>query len=265
MGRLCAACLVLLLCVSCTDTFFVEVSIDESHPWERASGRQFWYTLVYQGEYGLVMENLSIGVKRVRVAVPRSSGTVIFAAYPLGGGLPMGGALSIGQRGGTVSLFGAEGPLSDALLHVAKSWPEPVGCVNYERLSMQVHAIDPRCLCVDWNRIATDIVCGKLAESSVKRRDGRDVLLCDVPTGRWVCELASLGSFTIFHDEQVLLPSMPAGLIRYLNIESKMELRLLVPDDPAEDPLFFLAPVDTLLAISDPAYHDLVGRSHDFP
>ena len=264
MGKLYAICLLLLMCVSCEGSFEVDISIEDSHPWERASGRQFWYTLVYQGTDGLEMVNLPIGTRRARVAVPRL-GTVVFAAYPLGAGIPMvAHCLSEKQRKSIV-LSADLGPLCDSLLHIAKTWPLPVTHVNVSRLAARVREIAPDGMGVDWNRLATDIVSGTLGRDSVTKLGGRALVLGDVPGGRWVCEAGSFGSLTIFDGEEVSLDSVPPGVLRFVNLARKMELRLMVSEEPGEMPFFHLAPVDTLLAISDPAYHDLVGRAHDFP
>ncbi|MFA7642567.1 MAG: hypothetical protein WCY74_04725 [Sphaerochaetaceae bacterium] len=254
----------LLFFSGCEPSYFVDVRLESSHPWERASGRQFWYTLVHTGTSGLEMNNIPIGVHDIRLAVPRSR-TVIFAAYPLGTGFPVGGGMTTGTSEGPILLTSLEGPLGNMLLQVAKQWPAVVSHIDFDRLSDAVRQADERMLCIDWNRVAASIVNGTLGESSIQSIETRTVELSDIPEGSWVSESPMIRSFTLYGKDTVTLDSLPPGMIRFVNLQGRMELRVLVPDDETEAPFWYIAPLDPILAISDPAYHDLIRSADDFP
>lgn len=267
MGRylLCFILAILsLFSCACAQQYQVDILLEGSHPWERASGRSFWYTLVYCGEAGLEQATIPIGSRNARIVVPRSQ-TIVCAAYPLGTGIPFGGAATLSQTYSRVTLTMEEGPLCDTLLRVAKQWPNPVGRVNYDVLLREVRLKDVQAFRIDWNRLSREIISGKLSSSSVRTLLSRDVRLTELPAGKWVGEYPGLGSFSLFTEGETTIGHLPAGLFRFVNLGCKLELRVLVPADPEEDPFAYMAPLDTLLAISDSAYHALLGRFDDFP
>ena len=50
---------------ACESASWTTVQIVGNHPWEKASGRQFWYTLLYRDDTDLRQVNLPIGVRGV--------------------------------------------------------------------------------------------------------------------------------------------------------------------------------------------------------
>jgi hypothetical protein len=95
----------LLLLTTCQPTTLVEVVLGESHPWEVASGRRFWYTLIYQVEGVFEQVELPIGKRKVELLLPPGK-TTILAAYPLGNGAPLGGAFQGETRASNSSTRG---------------------------------------------------------------------------------------------------------------------------------------------------------------
>jgi len=252
-----------MLYSSCEPGIWVEVVITDDHPWEAASGRRFWYTLVYQRDQELEHVQLGIGVRRIRLMVPYAQ-TVVFAAYPLGTGLPFGGAYHASKNRREVKLTAKKGPLAEALLHIAKVWPDPVSSLSFEKLYNQVLTISTSGGGIDWNYMAKDVVKGTLSEESVRKGSTLDVHLLELPQGFWKCESPFVDSFYAFSDYQIDLQSLPAGIIRYVNLDYGLELRVIVPDEEEEDAFWHVVAMDTILMISDAAYQELLEKSRGF-
>lgn len=256
--------LLCLLCNACESGAWIEVEIVDDHPWEIASGRRFWYTLVYQGDQGLKQIQLGIGVRRIRLLVPYAK-TIIFAAYPLGTGFPFGGAYHASKNCRKVELTARRGPLAEALLHIAKLWPGPVSTLSFDKLYDQIVTISASGGCIDWNYLATDVVKGTISEDSVRNSTTVDVQLSELPQGFWKCESPFFDPFYAFVDYEISLQSLPAGIIRYINFEYGLELRVVVPDEEGEDAFWHIVAMDTILMISDTAYQELLEQSYGFP
>lgn len=254
----------LFLFLGCEQNLWIEVSLGEDHPWETLSGRRFWYTVVYQGPQGIEQQQLSIGVRTFRLLVPPAS-TCIIAAYPLGQGIPFGGAHHAQNDGKRVTLRLRDGPLAKNLLQIAHSWPEPVEKVNFNRLSKEISYVDSRGIAIDWNRLAHDLVNGELDSDSIHHSQLKDVDISDLLSGHWVAETHRIPSFYAFSSVVSDLGELPPGIFRYLNLDAKMELRMVVPDDDSQQVFWHLVPLDALLRLSDSAYQKLLEGDGDFP
>lgn len=244
---------------SCEENLRIEVKLDQSHPWERESARQFWYTLVYHSYDELNFITLPIGVRKINLEIPRNQ-TVLFVAYPLGEGLPFGGAYYRGAKKRVVNLKSDEGLLCEALLHIVKSWPKCVNSINYPYLVSEMRVVDEHLFSLDWNRLGKSIVEGTISSTSIVKNGLRDVILENIPTGKWVCENSSFGSFAVYGDEYVILENLGPSVLRFLNLNLKLQLKIVVPDDLSEEAFYYISPINTLLTISDLAYYQLINK-----
>ncbi|MFA5570615.1 MAG: hypothetical protein ACOX0W_04100 [Sphaerochaetaceae bacterium] len=245
--------------VSCDTNRTITISISESHPWERASGRVFWYTFVYPEGDELMKINLPIGVREITINRPKLH-SFVCAAYPLGEGIPFGGAYVLPQQK-SVELHLQEGPLVEALLHTSKKWSRVVSQVNYNQLKELVKNVDHTMIALQWNALVKDIVDGKLKESSVKAGNRNKVVIEELPPGKWVSETDAVPSFTAFMDHEVTMENLPSGMIRFLHVEQNMELRIIVPEESNEEVFWHITTVDPLLLLSDSLYYELLyGR-----
>jgi hypothetical protein len=244
--------------IGCSDNFVDEVEIGEAHPWERESARAFWYTLVYQNKDSLRVTTLPIGSRKALVEVPKT-GAIVFVAYPLGEGLPLGAALEATGLNKKLKLDSELGSLGETLLYVAKTWPKCVQSINWEKICKEVLCVDDKGLAIQWNRLANDLVNGKLSSLSFQKGVTRDLVLEDIPSGKWVCEIKGFGSFVVYKDEAVVLKELPVGLLRFLNLQRKLVLKIFISEDENEDPYYYIGPCDSLLTIADSDYYELLN------
>lgn len=267
IGRVLAVCILIVGIIAsataCESTSWTTVQLVGSHPWEKASGRQFWYTLLYHDGSALRQVNLPIGVRSIRIMVPKAR-TTIFAAYPLGTGIPFGGAYHAVANNLQVELSMYDGPLADALLQVSKQWPGPIGQLNFTKMAQKVKMVDPDGTRLDWNHLATDIVKGTISDASFRTSGSGSIIIGSVPQGRWIGEQSGSGTFFVFADQEVVLEDLPPGLVRYLNLDYGLELRIAVPDNTQDTPFWHMVPIDILLRLSDWAYHELVHAGNTF-
>ncbi len=258
-------CIVAVCCtLSCDSSPWIEVSLGEDHPWELASGRRFWYTIVYTSSNGVQMQQLSIGERVFRIPSSRT-GTTVIAAYPLGGGIPLGGAYHAGVDERTVTLSFADGPLARTLLQVAHQWPNPVAQSNFSYLAKEISFIDLRGLCIDWARLSRDVVEGSVGSKSFIPGDAVDISVSEIPPGRWIAETSTLDSFHAFSYAESTVRDLTPGVFRFLNLDHLLELRIVVPDDSQEDPFWHAVPADTLLRVSDATYQELLEGGGRLP
>lgn len=248
----------LSLFISCSDSLVVQLEIKDSHPWEKESARAFWYSVVYQENNTLKTTTIPIGERTILVRAP-SKGAVVFVAYPLGEGLPLGAALEATSSNKKVLLEANGGQLAEVLLYTAKKWPLCTRSINWSNIKREILNVDCKGLAVDWNRFAKDLVNGKLTESSFTKGATRDLVLEDIPSGRWVCEIDEIGFFTIYKNEEVFLKDLPEGEIRFLNLEKKMALNIFISEDKNEDPYYYIGPLDPILTIPTSEYYKLLN------
>lgn len=247
------------LFLSCEEKLKIEVKLEQAHPWERESARQFWYTLVYHTYDELNFVTLPIGVRKINLEIPRGQ-TVFFVAYPLGEGLPFGGTYYRGSKKRVVNLKSEEGLLCEALLHIAKSWPKCVNTLNYPYLVKEMRNVDENLYSLDWSRLGKSIVEGSLSDSSIVKSSLRDIILESIPVGKWVCENNSFNSFSVYGDEDIILKNLGPSVLRFLNLNLKLQLKIVVPEDLSEEIFYYIGPINSLLTISDLAYYQLINK-----
>ena len=256
--------ILLILFAGCNQDLWIEVSLGEDHPWEAISGRRFWYTVVYLGNQGLEQHQLSIGVRSFRLPL-RAGSTTVIAAYPLGQGLPFGGAYHAHAKQDGVRLTLRDGPLAKALLHIGQNWFEPVSQVNFHMIAREILYKDVGGISIDWNHLGKALVKGELSSGSIRRGITREIQLSDVMAGHWIAETPHISSFYAFSSMSTDIGELPPGIFRYLNNAEKMELRIVVPDDATQPIFWHIVPVDAVLSLSDAAYQQLLERRDDFP
>ncbi|PKL14331.1 MAG: hypothetical protein CVV52_02330 [Spirochaetae bacterium HGW-Spirochaetae-8] len=252
----------LIILCSCEQEHYITVVLAQDHPWETASGRRFWYTLVWNALDGEISKtHLSIGCRSVRVPVVAGQ-SVVFAAYPLGTGIPLGGSYLAIDKKETVSLTVEEGPLADMLLSLSKRWPAPVARVNTHRLVEYIEAVDPLGIGIDWNILAKSIVEGDFSSTQVRGLQSIELVLDGLPEGRWVCEHAGYPALFGYCENPVVIKELFPGLLRYVNMERDMELRLVVSEDAITGQpggsYWHVVAIDPLFTLSDAAYQQML-------
>ncbi|MFA5467569.1 MAG: hypothetical protein WC224_00755 [Sphaerochaetaceae bacterium] len=243
---------ILILLTNCENGISVEVVIGETHPWEDFCGRRFWYTLVYQIDGNLEQLVIPINSRGVRLQLPYGK-TSIFVAYPLGKGTPLGGAFEGSKE---VKLYYAQGPLAEALLNLSKFYHAPLDFLSFEKLSALVLEMRSSGDGFDWNSLAKDVVNDTLSSKSLKMVPLESVTLNDLPVGYWVSEKRCFPSFFSFIDKECVVKELPVGVVRYLNFDLSLELRIIV--SPDELPFWHITTPDPLLLISDGSYQELL-------
>ena len=108
--------------------------------------------------------------------------------------------------------------------------------------------------------IGKEYIEGSLNNSSIVRSNLRDVVLENIPVGKWVCENKSFSSFTVYGDEDIVLESLGPSVLRFLNLNLKLQLKIVVPTDLNEEVFYYIGPINTLLTISDSAYYQLINK-----
>lgn len=205
--------------------------------------------------------HLSIGCRTVRVPVATGQ-SVIFAAYPLGTGIPFGGSYLAIDETTTVSLTMEEGPLADMLLSLSKRWPGPVSRIHTHHVQNHIEAVDPLGLGVDWNLLATAVVEGELSRTKVRSLQSIELVLEGLPEGRWVCEHGGYPALFGFCENPVVIKELFPGLLRYINLERNMELRLVVSEEAVTGhpggTYWHVVAVDPLFTLTDTAYQQLL-------
>ena len=247
---------------SCEQERFITVVLAQDHPWETASGRRFWYTLAWNGVDGEISKtHLSIGCRSVRVPVATGQ-SVVFAAYPLGTGIPLGGSYLAIDNKVDVSLTVEEGPLSDMLLSLSKRWPAPVARVNTHHLLDYIEAVDPLGIGIDWNTLAKSIVEGEFSQAQVRGLEPIELVLEGLPEGRWICEHVGYPALFGYCENPVVIRELFPGLLRYVNMERDMELRLVVSGDAVTGQsggsYWHVVAIDPLFTLSDAAYQQML-------
>lgn len=266
MKRVCLIVWVLLLLsftLSCTFQRTVEVRLGSEHPWELASGRKLWYTVAYNTLSGTERAHLSIGQRSLRIALPHHQ-SLIFAAFPLGEGLPVGGfSTPSKQDASLVVLQWEQGALAAALLELAKRYPEVVATVNFEQTWRMIAALDPTGAKIDWNQLCRALVEDEVDATSFVTNAGSKLIFEGLPSGVWICETPIYANLYGFSQQQVEVTNLAPGVTRYLNLESKLTLRIVcpenaLPDEEQQSPFWHITRADALFLLSEANYQSLL-------
>lgn len=246
-----------LCCLSCDASLWVEVTIGDEHPWERASERKFWYTIVCFNKEGITRQQLSIGKRSFRIPLTPGQ-TTILAVYPLGSTAPLGGAYHPGSDIPSVQLTYDKGPLAHHLLHIATQWPKPIATCDFGYLYCEIRSIDVHGTAIDWGLLAEDLVSGELSSDSFAPSETKDVILSELLPGWWIPESPLYPKFYAFSFADTAVEALTPGVHRYLNVAHGVELRIVVPDDPNAAAFWHVVPMDPLLQLSEDAYLQLL-------
>jgi hypothetical protein len=187
---------------------------------------------------------------------------VVFAAYPFGAGIPFGGASHAVDSSKSIQLTIENGLLADMLISLSKRWPEPVSRVNFHNLSTYVLAQDLSGSAIDWNYLAKSIVEGNFSAKKVRKLQDMEIVLEGLPEGRWLCEHPGFGEVFGYSENPVVIDGLFPGVVRFLNLERGLELRIVVSQD-AETGMYggtywHLVRMDPLFFLSDSAYQEIL-------
>ena len=215
---------VVLLC-SCSQGMFsrtVEVVIPP-HPWEKASGKNLWYTLRWTDSSGV--RSLYVGPEQRSVSLEVPVGeTVIVAAYPLGELNPCGGAVMPSDESRTLVLSQNEGVFADELLSLDR---EVTRDLNYGLLigNMLKKCDDLRQ--IGKVSVIRDIQNRQLHDASIKTVSLFGIEQFAVPDGIWTSEYLRDADL-IVTDGTAGPIELPEGVFHYLNTELDRMLVLIV-------------------------------------
>lgn len=213
-----------LLC-SCTQGMYrrtVEVVIP-SHPWEKASGKDLWYTLRWTDSSGIRSLYVGTDQRSVNLEVPVGE-TVIVAAYPLGDLSPFGGAVCPPDESRTLVLSQNEGVFANELLSLNR---EVTRELNYGLLVNNMLK-----KCDDLRQIGKvsvirDIQNRQLHDASIKTVSLFGIEPFAVPDGIWTSEYLRDPDLIVTDGTAGPL-ELPEGVFRYLNTELDRVLVLIV-------------------------------------
>ena len=215
---------VVLLC-SCSQGMYrrtVEVVIPP-HPWEKASGKNLWYTLRWTDSSGV--RSLYVGPEQRSVSLDVPVGeTVIVAAYPLGELNPFGGAVCPPDESRVLVLSQNEGVFANELLSLDR---EVTRELNYGLL-----VDDMLKKCDDLRQIGKvsvirDIQNRQLHDASIKPVSLFGIEPFAVPDGIWTSEFLRDPDLIVTDGTAGPL-ELPEGVFRYLNTELDRVLVLIV-------------------------------------
>ncbi|MCH3917679.1 MAG: hypothetical protein LKE40_09500 [Spirochaetia bacterium] len=205
----------------------VTVHIDEVHPFEAATDRKLWYTLSYTSVSGKLRSLYVPGhIDQVSVAVDRNA-FVYFLATPIGEFNPLGGVLF---PDGTedIYLHYEDGNLVSFFVSLDQNYTAVVNMVNYGKVRQKLenmNALDA----FDRRKLASDLLNGKLCDSSFSVQDCLTVTTGQVPKGHWISEdLREEGFWIDGTSDKIVTLFLCEGTHRYLETESGRMLTVVV-------------------------------------
>lgn len=158
----------------------VLVKLASVHPWEEASLKKLWHTLVWTDGLGKLQSmHLGPGQRQAYLSIPKGKTTVI-CAYPLGDMLPYGGFFSLDGKG-TILLSQDKGELAKLLLDAFLCNPEAVQSIDAEAL----FALCPKPSLMDRTSLTVALLNGNW---ETKLFNPLEANLSDLPSGYWVPE-----------------------------------------------------------------------------
>lgn len=172
--------------------------------------------------------HLDAGTRSVRIPVPRGV-SIVFCAYPLGELEPFGGVFHPLHPENRLVLTQREGCVAKLLQTLSKNAAGPINYLNYPVLfSLLNDILGDDFRTVDVTRLGKDILNGVLSRQSVRSIPPLKATLTNLPSGLWVSADWKTESFWFDSETSAIEFPLPEGLHRFLNRESRLELRLLV-------------------------------------
>ncbi len=193
----------------------IQIRLVSTHPWEEASLKKLWHTLVWTDGWGrLQAMHLSPGERQATIPVQKGKSTII-CAYPLGDMLPFGGFFSQGNQE-VIHLSQEKGELAKLLLDAYLCNPEAVECIDADAL----FNLCPRVSLL--NKVTLTV---GLLNGVVEIEDLSPLLakFADLPAGFWVPERKSQVPFFSVWGESVSL-CLEGGVQRWWCRERSLEL-----------------------------------------
>lgn len=207
--------------LSCPDRL-LEISIP-GHPWERASGKELWYTLKWT--YGDEIRSLYLGPEERQASIYVPTGeTVLIAAYPLGEMAPLGAIITPLDEAVHVNLNYDDGVLANELIGLDRSVTKRL---NYGliRDSLSKKCDDMRK--IEKVSFLRDLQNGELTEASFKIVSLYGIDRFALPNGLWTSEYVRDSSLFVTDNLSPQL-ELPEGVFHYLNPEMDRILVLIV-------------------------------------
>lgn len=198
----------------------VTIMLPEKHPWQEATHKPLWHTLVYSDTRGsLTKIHLDKGVRSVTLKLRRDCLTV-FCAYPLSFLFPYGGFYQPGEKG-FVELSQEKGSLAKLLLDSYQYNPQAVQQLDAVYLSSLVKEAS----LVDGQQLMVDLLNGSFVKESIIRYEPFQVSLSDLPQGYWIGERTAMEPFWSYWDRETRI-TINHGLVRYLNQDRSLCLTI---------------------------------------
>ena len=196
------------------------------HPWEIISGKRLWYTLRWTD--GDSLETLHLSQDERSVTLEIVPGRTVFAlAYPLGDMGPFAAIIGPQSRGREFLMNQEDGFLASMMIDLDL---DVLGMLNYSTIYEQAHKKTSDVRELEDVALLRDIQNGELSDSSFKVCGSHVVGPFAVSNGIWESEF--LRDPGIVADEGIGGPlTLPAGVFRFLNVESDMILVLIVDRD----------------------------------
>lgn len=197
----------------------ITVTILEPHPWRDVAHKPLWKTIVYTDGETLERIHLKGDENTVTLVVKRDRPTVI-CAYPLSALAPWGGYYNPGPRR-SVLLTQQQGELARLL---SESWSLNEQAFETLNLDALFAAVGDATL-VDQHHLILSLLDGSLTGDAIAYHPPLEVMLADLPEGRWVSELIEGPSFHVLWGDEV--PLRIGGIIqRWINRERALLLTL---------------------------------------
>ena len=200
----------------------VEVTIPD-HPWERASGKNLWYTLKWT--YGDEIRSVFIppDQRSVRLYLPPGE-TAIIAAYPLGDMSPFGAILTPLDTSSRIILSQNDGVLAGELLDIDRV---VTSRLNYGLISSNLREKTDDFRNLDKVSFLRDLQNGVLSKRSFRVFSFFPVESFALPNGIWTSEFLQDPGLVVTEGKSPDL-QLPEGVFRYLNPEMDRMLVLIV-------------------------------------
>lgn len=214
----------LVLAVSCSyqPSRTIQVRLADVHLWEWRDGEPMWYTLVWYDGTGVYRKTIAKTVRQVDIRI-RSGRTCVFAAYPLDSLCPMGGVYEPGD-GDALALSFEDGRVADVLLDVVSYNPALVDSLSFHAFEK---LIDDD---FDEDALYNAFLDGSLGEGRVPRAKTFDVVMDDLPEGRYLAEDDEGPHFDVEHGQSITV-RLRAGIHRfYNNSKDLVHVVALYPD-----------------------------------
>ncbi len=196
------------------------------HPWERISGKNLWYTLKWTDSDGLRTLHVTQDRRYVDIDVDPGRTTVV-VAYPLGDLSPFGTAVTPDDGRKEIILSQEEGFLASLLSDLD---PQITATLNYGLILEEILRKTDDLRKIDDVSLLRDIQNGEMSKDTIRVSESYSVGPFALANGVWESELLR-DPCLVSVDGMSGITILPAGVFRFLNVQSNMVLVLIVDRD----------------------------------